>query len=265
MSAPTTFLADLNTRPLSASGQATFEPIGLHVGTGQQALEVAVVSSRSRPAAASLHSAWQARRARRATPVLLVALFDDQAAICGPTGEQPPVHYDLNVGQTERLCREALRLPDRHAALRFLSQALPSLATAIPGVRNEGLLALHELEHGAPQRADWKSASDAARRATGRSGSELLGALGFRLERLDNLTQVLRTGNRRTALAVLLEQTESAEGSTARFNSLSPISYALAKADSESLRWVVLVQGNRLRLYPTEVGVGVGRRGRTET
>jgi hypothetical protein len=99
----------------------------------------------------------------------------------------------------------------------------------------------------------------------GRSGTELLNALGFRVERLDNLTQLLRAGDRRTALAVLLEQTESAEASTARFNSLSPISYALAKADSESLRWVVLVQGNRIRLYPTEVGVGVGRRGRTET
>lgn len=43
-------------------------------------------------------SAWLARRARRATQILLIALYDDRAAICGSTGEQPPVHFDLNVG-----------------------------------------------------------------------------------------------------------------------------------------------------------------------
>ena len=53
-------------------------------------------------------------------------------------------------------------------------------------------------------------------------------------------------------------------GST-RFNSLSPISYAFKKADDEDLSWVVLTQGSRIRLYATNVDVGVGRRGRTET
>ena len=63
----------------------------------------------------------------------------------------------------------------------------------------------------------------------------------------------------------MLRETESPEAGTERFNSLSPVSYALAKADSENLSWVVLVQGNRLRLYSTDVDAGVGRRGRTET
>jgi hypothetical protein len=43
------------------------------------------------------------------------------------------------------------------------------------------------------------------------------------------------------------------------------VSYAFAKADAEALPWVVVVQDDRLRLYPTALGVGVGRRGRTET
>jgi DNA-binding response OmpR family regulator len=55
------------------------------------------------------------------------------------------------------------------------------------------------------------------------------------------------------------------EAGTARFNNLSPVSYALAKADAENLPWVVVLHGDRLRLYPTAVGVCVGRRGRTET
>lgn len=63
----------------------------------------------------------------------------------------------------------------------------------------------------------------------------------------------------------MLRETESPEAGTERFNNLSPVSYALAKADAENLPWVVLVQGSRLRLYSTSVNAGVGRRGRTET
>ena len=50
-----------------------------------------------------------------------------------------------------------------------------------------------------------------------------------------------------------------------RFNTLSPISYALSKADAENLDWVIIVRGKRIRLYSTKVDKGVGRRGRTET
>ena len=63
----------------------------------------------------------------------------------------------------------------------------------------------------------------------------------------------------------MLRESESPEAGTARFNTLSPVSYALAKADAENLPWVVVVQGNRIRLYSTAVDAGVGRRGRTAT
>ena len=89
--------------------------------------------------------------------------------------------------------------------------------------------------------------------------------LGFKVQRLDNLTSLLRSGERSVALAVVLRESETAEAGIARFNSLSPISYALKKADDENLNWVILTQGNRIRLYSTTVDSGVGRRGRTET
>jgi hypothetical protein len=63
----------------------------------------------------------------------------------------------------------------------------------------------------------------------------------------------------------LLDPAEIPEAGTIRFNNLSPVSYALTKADAENLPWVVVLHGDRLRLYPTAVGIGVGRRGRTET
>lgn len=259
------FLSDLTPRPWRPESSHALRPLGLFVGQGSNAIEVVVAEASRGPNRNMLLSAWRARRGGRASPVLLVVRHADGAALCGATGVTPPVYINLDVDQVERLCREALQQPDRHAALRFLAQALPSLETAVPGIRNEGLLALHELQHGVPQRDDWNNANKKAMSVLGKRDNELLRALGFQVERLDNLTSLLRAGTRRTALAVLLRESESAETGAARFNNLSPISYALKKADDENLDWVVLVQGNRLRLYASAVSAGIGRRGRTET
>ena len=43
---------------------------------------------------------------------------------------------------------------------------------------------------------------------------------------------------------------------------VSPIQWALDRADKEGLPWVVTVQADRIRLYPRALDVGVGRRGR---
>ena len=118
--------------------------------------------------------------------MLLVVLHPDGAALCGASGEEPPAYPRADVGQVERLCREVLAQPDRHAALRFLAQVLPSLETALPGLNNEGLMAMHELEHGAPARADWAEARRKATAAVGRRDESLLTALGFQVEQLDN-------------------------------------------------------------------------------
>ena len=141
---------------------------------------------------------------------------------------------------------------------------MPSLETQLPGISNEGLLSLHELTHGTRNRSDWGPAVERAKSVLGKSKRELLTALGFTCQRLDNLTELLSAGEERTALAVLLNEDEVPEIGTGRFNNLSPISYALTKADKERLPWVVMVQGDRVRLYNTK-NIGVGRRGRTET
>ena len=265
MSEKPEFLSDLLTRPLSLKRRVNLQPLSLFVGKGPNAVEVAVARASRAPSRAEMVETWKARRGGRAAPLLLVVLYSGKAALCGASRESPPVFTDLDVGQVERLCREVLVQPDRHAVLRLLSQALPSLETALPGLNNEGLLALHELEKGVPKRSDWEAARRKANGVLGKRDGELLSGLGFSIEPLDNLTSLLRSGDRRTALAVMLRETESVEAGSARFNSLSPISYALKKADDENLPWVVLTQGNRLRIYATDVDAGVGRRGRTET
>ncbi len=258
------FLEDLQCRPLGQTVTG-LRPEGLYIGPGDLGLEVAVYQAATRPAARVLQDAWKARRGTRAAPVFVVALYEGRAWVCGPTGDTLPILADKEPAAIERLCRTALKQPNRHAALLFLSQALPSLETPAPGLRNEGLFALHELTHDLPTRPEWHEHKARARAALGLEGRELLQKLGYTIDRLDNLTLLLRGADKRLALAVLLDQSEVPEAGTSRFNSLSPVSYALSKADSENLDWVLVIQGDRLRLYPTKVGIGVGRRGRTET
>ncbi len=117
----------------------------------------------------------------------------------------------MNQDQAERLCQELLNQPDRHIALRLFSQVLPSFNTKLPGLRNEGLLALHELEYGVPQRPDLQHARTNVQSSLNQHGYELLKSLGFSVEPLDNLTSVLRSNDRKTALAVMLHERETVE------------------------------------------------------
>ena len=48
-----------------------------------------------------------------------------------------------------------------------------------------------------------------------------------------------------------------------RFNNISPITYALTKSESEKVPWVLMIQGDRLRLYNTK-NIGVSKKGSSE-
>jgi hypothetical protein len=237
---------------------------GLFLGQGNPALEVLLLDTESEPKVASLRQVWKERHGGRPAPLLAVALRDDSAWICGPAGDDPPIRR-IETKQAERVCRLALTEPDRNAALRFLHDALPSLETEMPGIRNEGLLSDHELARGARLRPDWANAQASGAPILGAADIDLLRRLGFRVEKVDGVTSLLRTGSRDRAIAVLLNAGETPEGAAPRFQNLSPVSWALTMADRRGLPWVVVVQGDRVRLYPVELAIGVGRRGRTET
>jgi hypothetical protein len=138
------FLPDIEQRALTLPEPHGLQPIGLALGQGPNALEVAIASSPTKPTSASLRAAWKGRLAGRATPLLLVALYDGKAAVCGPASDSPAVFVDKEPGRIERLCAAALAEPDRHAAIRFLNSAIPELESKTSGIRNEGLFASHE-------------------------------------------------------------------------------------------------------------------------
>ena len=137
----------------------------------------------------------------------------------------------------------------------------------MPGLRNEGLLATHELTFGAPGHKEWDSAGAKARPLLAKREESLLKGLGFKIEPCDSATSILRVGpsGKKVAVAVLLRPEESPDVEANRFSGLSPVSYALTVADREGLPYVVVSQATKLRLYPVRLNVGVGRRGRTET
>jgi len=259
------FLSGVALRRVRMPPGIPFRPIGLALGVGASALEVVVASHQGEPALPSIRSAWKARKGGRAAPLLLVVLYGDKAALCGPAGDDAPAYVGLDPGQVERICREALDQPDRHAALRALRDSVPAVESDLAGIRNEGFLATHELRVGARKRADWENARERSLPVLSKRGEEMLSGLGFQIEAHDRVVSILRAGDRKVGVAVLLKRDEAPELQAERFSSLSPITYALAVADRENLPYVVLQHGAKVRVYPSRVGVGVGRRGRTET
>lgn len=237
---------------------------GVFLGGGNPALEVMVLDAERSPGAPSLRKAWRDRGRNRPAPLLVVALWEGRAFLCGPADDTSPIR-ETDAGQAERLCAQALDEPDRNAALRFLHDSLPSLETELPGIRNEGLLSNHELIRGAQGRADWDDAQARGRTVLGATDATLLRRLGFGIDRADAVTKVLSAGDQHRAVAVLLEAGETPEHAAPRFQNLSPASYAFEMAARRNLPWVVAVGGDRFRLYPVELGVGVGQRGRIDT
>lgn len=263
-----TFLAAHDPRPLAGNFPAGVAPVALHLGQGGQALEVVVLQSRATPTQTQLKAILNERKGRRASPVLVVAIHDeDRASVCGVEQEDPAIHLDLDRGQVERLCARALAAPDRHVATRALREAFPQLTSTLPGLTNHGLFAMHELEFGVPRRPDWRAAGRDAGELLGRRGRELIQGLGFAIRELPGADpgSVLVAEATKVAVAVFLERPDEIDPPLDRFNNQAPISWALTKADEENLDYVVISAGPVLRVYPTRPGVGAGRRGRTET
>src|SRR5574341_1030752 len=128
-----TFLSTRDPRSLTIDAPNGFEPVGLFLGSGAMALEVVVLKAGRQPSNRELRQLHAARLGRRATPVVVIALWGNaRAAICGPKGDDIAAVGEADRNQIERLCDAALGAPDRHAALRLLSHALDQLDAPIP-------------------------------------------------------------------------------------------------------------------------------------
>lgn len=250
-------------------GIAGFEPVAAFDGRGTFALEVVLATSGREPSAALVRDLWAKRHGNAPNPLLAVIAFreDDRwhASLCGPAGDQPPVIGTIELGQAERLAEAALAEPSRHAALRFLTAMLPEVGADLPGLRNHGMFASHELRDRVPTRPGWNDLCEQARPLLSHRGRDLIERLGFRVEEHGTTTSVLAAGEHKRAVAVFLDEGEVFEEPTLRFEGASPVAHALAAADRENLPWAVLTRGRQIRVYSARPDVGVGRKGRAET
>ena len=248
---------------------SSLTPAGVFVQDAPSGLEVTLVRASGKPRAAELREGWTKRRDGRASPVLLVAFYPtaegQRVSLCGPVGEPPVVHHELEVSQAERLAEVALSEPSHHAATRFLLAAMPELESPFPGLRNIGLLATQELRAGVPDRTDWPTASQKSLPLLGRRGRRLVEGLGFHIQTLATNASMLTIDGRNHAVAVFCDEDEPFEAPSNRFDNTSPVSRALALADQHRVDWVILTRSSEIRLYAARPDTGVGRKGRAET
>lgn len=259
-------------RPLDPDSLGpAFRAEGLALGRGSSGLELVLVRGRKRPVATDLRAAWNRRSGGRVAPILLVAPYDGDAkvAICGPEAQgesgRLPVYPDLPCDEVERICRAALACPDRLEALKLIHEELPEAGERVLGLFNQGLLATHTLERLSENRADWQDALERARPLQRRRKQALLRGLGYEMRSLSGPVTKLVAGGSDLALGLLLNKGEVVDLPARRFSNMSPVAYALARADREKLPYVIVASDTTIRLYPVRTGVGVGQRGRAET
>ena len=247
----------------------SLQQAGLFAQDAPSGLEIVLVETRRRPNAPVMRRAWSKRRAGRASPVLLLAFYPTpdgaRISLCGPSGEQPVVRHDLEVSQVERLAGVALGEPNHHAATRFLLAAMPELDSPVPGLRNVGLLATHELVEGVPAMAEWPIATQRSLPLLRRRGRNLVESLGYEVEPLSSNTSMLTIGGANRAIAVFCDEEEPFEAPSKRFEGTSPVSRGLAVADQKNVDWVILTRASEIRLYAAKRETGVGRKGRAES
>jgi hypothetical protein len=259
------FLPNHDPRVLTTPAPPSWTPEGLFVGQGPMALQVAVYRANARPATRELRDTLQARAGNGSAPVLLLVLHGERGTALAHANNTEHGPLEVTASQLERLADALLQEPSRHAASARITTALSELAGHLPGVINQGLFSTHDLISGVTVRPEWVQANENAGRALGQRGRPLIAALGFDEEALPGPASVLLAHGTKQATAVFLERRDEVDSSSARYDGLSPVSYALAKADAENVDYVIVTAGSMLRLYPAKPGVGVGRRARTET
>jgi hypothetical protein len=260
----------LSTREDDRTWTVAGEQRGVYwVGEGPNALEVVYTEHASEPTRTKVRKLWEERQDKRPSPVLLIAAWPkanpERAVLAGPTEDELSIVV-RDIGQAERLAARALEEPKRAFAIQMLKAALAEVDDPLPGVRNDGLLATHELRVGVPQRRDWTAACERGERYLGLSDRELVSAMGYDIEqRADHAILRTSAGGEVRAVAVFLDRAERPDAPSARFDQRTPVDAALLHARREGLRWVLAVRGSTLRLYSSATSGAAGQRGRTET
>lgn len=240
-----------------------FTALGYHLGRGSTPLEVAAAASPSRPTESDVRNLWKRRKGNQPSPLVLVVVWPspsgERATVCGATGDEPAVYSDRDPDQVSRVAALALSEPDHHAAVRFLSAYLPEEAG---GLRNVALFATHHLVERVPKRPDWPELCKRGVELVGLRREQLVQALGFTLE-LKGQATLLRASGHARVLAVFLDDSDNPDTTAARFNGMTPVSWAVGAAANDNIPYVIVARGPQVRVYTTRAGAGAAGKGGT--
>ena len=235
---------------------------------GIDPIEIAIVgwTAAGRPTREALIKLHGLRLDKRATSVVVVTeLANGEVLVLGPNSATAPVG-PLPGEQAVRMLQAVLDEPTVIAArtrLAGVAQAIDS--TSIPGVKNSGLFANHELRVGVPQRADWADACAASSGLLSNRGQDLIKSLGYTAQQAGAHGLVLSgEGPHPQAIAVMIDEKETFEAESPRFT-VSPVAYGLKLAETNGVPWLIILRGTQIRLYPAKAELGVGRKGLAET
>jgi len=242
----------------------------IYVGGGDYDLALHVVTAEftgnGEPTSAQLKDLHKRRTGNGATTVVVVVEVDPQhCVVFGYNADWAPTRK-IEYSTIARILQAALDEPYPIAARERINTLRDALdTTALPGIKNSGLFANHELATGVPTRPDFNNACKRSVPLLSLTGTPLLNGLGFTHSSAGNNAYLLRgTGKDGLAVAVMLQDDEMFDAPSVRLNGL-PVAKGLAVAEEHNVSWIILLRRTKIRLYPAQLGLGVGRKGLTET
>lgn len=247
-----------------------FDLCDVYVGAGGISHGLQVVTAKwtgtGEPNPTQLKNLYKLRTGDRGTPVVVAVEVDStHAVLVGHNSDWPPTPK-IEQSLIARILEAALADPNPIAArerITMLREALDT--TALPGLKNSGLFANHELSVGVPKRPDFSSACAKSVPMLSLQHKPLLSALGFTTEAVGGNAELLRgSGKNKLAVAVVLQDSEMFNVHSNRLHGL-PVAQGLAIAEEHGVSWIILMRRTKIRLYPARVDLGVGRKGPTET
>ncbi len=233
-------------------------------GLGPIYVALAAISAPpSRETMRALHAAY---KGKSNIQLVVGAVLGNQVWIFGPD-EKTEVTEPLALDQGCRQLQSALDEPDAIAAYTRLGQFRRSLdTTSLVGVTNSGLFASYHIRENVPKRNDWKESCEKAKPLLALRNEHLINALGFKSEKTAGNALLLTTGTPQSkAVAILLDETEQFDATSARHTGISPVAFGLNIAARQGVPWLFVLRKDQIRIYPAKDGVGVGQKGQVET
>ena len=243
-----------------------FTPKSVYFGQGNpaQAMQIATGSASAIPSRAALKSLYSDRKGKLPISLMLAIEIDDQVNIFGPDPDSETLF--LRSGNAMNFLNAVLAEPEESLSYqRAISIRRALQTTNISGFTNNGLFASHYIRTSAPAHPSWEKCLEDSKKLVDLRNKNLIEGLGFEITANPANTHVLRAkGQDKRVVAVLLDQNESFDGKSARFQA-SPVEWGLNMATNEGAPWLIAIRDSQIRLYPAKDGVGVGQKSQVET